>query len=79
MAEEYSTPTTTASPVAIQDASLDVLAQEEMDGMSTRLTSLVEVGAIPDKTAELFLGALPGFPADGEALSCSVSLGLIAD
>ena len=44
--------------MALEDASLDVLAQEEMDGMSTRLSSLAEVGAVPEKVAELFAGAL---------------------
>ena len=48
MAEVYSTPTNSSSEPT-EEASLDVLAQEEMDGMVSRLKSLVEAGAIPSK------------------------------
>ena len=41
MVEEYSTPTSTSSP-SHMDASLDVLAQEEVDEMSTHLASLAD-------------------------------------
>ena len=73
MAEVYSTPTN-SSPGPTEEASLDVLAQEEMDGMVSRLKSLVEAGAIPSKVGALFEGALPGFPADEDAQGCSVAV-----
>ena len=70
MAEVYETPDH-ASPEP-QEVSVDTLAQEEIDGMQSRLSALADAGTVPSKIATTFVDALPGLPEDEEVLGCSV-------
>ena len=58
MAEVYSTPTNSSSGPT-EEASLDVLAQEEMDGMVSRLKSLVEVALGQAHSPKMLVGFNP--------------------
>ena len=58
MAEVYETPDH-ASPEP-QEVSVDTLAQEELDGMQSRLSALADAGTVPDQVVASFVAALPG-------------------
>ena len=77
MSEVYSTPVHD-SPES-QEVSVDTLAQEEIDGMQSRLSALADAGTVPSKIVATFVEALPGLPDDEDVLGCSVaSLGNLA-
>ena len=77
MAEVYEPPAH-ASPEP-QEVSVDTLAQEELEGMQSRLSALADAGTVADHVVASFVAALPGLPADEDFLKCSVStLGSIA-
>ena len=71
MSEVYSTPVHD-SPES-QEVSVDTLAQEEIDGMQSRLSALADAGTVPLKIVTTFVDALPGLPEDDEVLGCSVA------
>ena len=62
MSEVYSTPVHDSTEP--QEVSRDILAQEEMDGMQSRLSALADAGTVPEKIVTSFLEALPGLPPD---------------
>ena len=77
MAEVYETPDY-RSPEP-QEVSVDTLAQEELEGMQSRLSALAEAGTVADQVVTSFVTALPGLPADEDVLKCSVAtLGSVA-
>ena len=77
MSEVYSTPVHDSTEP--QEVSRDILAQEEMDGMQSRLSALADAGTVADHVVVSFVAALPDLPADDDVLKCSVAaLGSIA-
>ena len=77
MAEVYSTPVHD-SPEP-QEVSVDTLAQEELEGMQSRLSALADAGTAADHVVTSFVAALPALPSDEDVLKCSVAtLGSVA-
>ena len=77
MSEVYSTPVHD-SPEP-QEVSVDTLAQEELEGMQSRLSALADAGTVADHVVTSFVAALPGLPSDEDVLRCSVAtLGSLA-
>ena len=77
MSEVYSTPVHD-SPEP-QEVSLDILAQEELEGMQSRLSALADAGTVANHVVSSFVAALPGLPSDEDILKCSVAtLGSLA-
>ena len=66
MAEVYTTPPHD-SPEP-EEVSVDTLAQEELDGMQSRLSALADAGTVPDQVVASFVAALPGVPQDEDVL-----------
>ena len=77
MAEVYATPDhVSPEPQAV---SVDTLAQEELEGMQSRLSALADAGTVADHVVTSFVAALPGLPSDEDVLKCSVAtLGSLA-
>ena len=77
MSEVYSTPVHD-SPEP-QEVSVDILAQEELEGMQSRLSALADAGTVANHVVSSFVAALPGLPSDEDILKCSVAtLGSLA-
>ena len=57
MSEVYSTPVHD-SPEP-QEVSVDILAQEELEGMQSRLSALADAGTVADHVVTSFVAALP--------------------
>ena len=71
MAEVYETPDhVSPEPQAV---SVDTLAQEELEGMQSRLSALADAGTVADHVVTSFVAALPGLPSDEDVLKCSVA------
>ena len=71
MSEVYSTPVHD-SPEP-QEVSVDILAQEELEGMQSRLSALADAGTVADPVVTSFVAALPGLPSDEDVLTPSHS------